>query len=92
MSGQCKDLKNKDFVGKSDPVLIVDILDGKTKTASRLGMTEWVRDNLNPEFKTKIDVDYVFEKRQILRITVLDVDDEKNIPTEYTPKVSLNKL
>jgi hypothetical protein len=86
---QCKDLKNKDFVGKSDPVLIVDILDGKTKTITRLGMTEWVHDDLNPEFKTKIELEYVFEKRQMLRITVLDVDDAANIPTEYTPNVSL---
>jgi hypothetical protein len=89
--GQCNNLRNTDL-GKCDPILIVDILDGQTKAMSRLGKTEWLRDNLNPEFETKIAVEYVFEKMQILRITVLNVDDEANIPTEYTPNVMLNSL
>jgi hypothetical protein len=78
------------FIGKSDTVVIVDILNGKTRTtSSRLGMTETVNDNLSPVFDTKIEVDYVFELRQVLRITVLDVDDRANLPTECNPNVIL---
>ena len=75
---------------KSDPIVIVDITDVKSGTTTRLGSTEWIKDNLNPVFQTKVELQYVFEKKQHLRITVLDVDDPKNIPTEYTPNVRVN--
>ncbi len=89
VSGQCEGLVNKDgLIGKSDPIVIVDLLDGKTKAMSRIGMTESIKDDLNPKFQKKLEVDYVFELRQVLRITVLDVDDPSNIPTEYVQNVS----
>jgi hypothetical protein len=83
---------NKDgVIGNSDPIIILDILDGKTKEMSRVGMTETINNDLNPKFQTKLEVNYVFELRQVLRITVLDVDDPANLPTEYTPNVSFKK-
>ena len=75
------------------------ILSTRTCSASRIQLsllislmlsTEWIKDNLNPVFQTKVELQYVFEKKQHLRITVLDVDDPKNIPTEYTPNVRVN--
>ena len=85
---QCNNLVNKDLIGKSDPVVLVDLIEMKSGVVGRLGKTEWIKNNLNPVFQTKIDLKYVFDQKQHLRITVLDVDDPKNIPTEYTPNVS----
>ena len=84
---QCKNLVNKDLFSKSDPMLFVDIMDGRTGVFERLGVTEMIKDNLNPEFKREIELNYVFEKKQHLRITILDVDDPDNYPREYTPNV-----
>ena len=86
---QCNNLVNKDLLGKSDPIVIVDITDVKSGVTTRAGMTECIKNNLNPVFEKKIDIEYIFEKKQHLRITVLDVDDEDNVPAEYTPNVSM---
>ena len=86
---QCNNLVNKDLLSKSDPIVIVDLVEVKSGKICRLGQTEWIKDNLNPVFQDKIELKYIFEQKQHLRITVLDVDDPKNIPTEYTPNVSV---
>ena len=74
-------------MSKSDPIVIVDMMD-KSAIFTRLGATEWIQNELNPEFKTELEMDYIFEKKQHLRITVLDVDDPDSLPQEYTPNVS----
>ena len=35
----------------------------KTKQWIRLGQTEQIKDDLNPDFKTRFNVNYFFEKR-----------------------------
>lgn len=42
---------------------------------TKLGTTEMVADNLNPEFVTDIPVDYYFEIQQNLEVNIYDVDD-----------------
>ena len=42
------------------------------------GRTESIRDNLNPEWATKIEIDYFFEEEQKLRIEVYDKDSSRN--------------
>ena len=79
------------MVGKSDPIVIVDKTEVKSGVTTRVGMTECIKETLNPEFTKKIDFEYIFEEKQHLRITVLDVDDQSNIPTEYTPHVSKDR-
>mmetsp|Transcript_46909 Transcript_46909/g.114263 ORF Transcript_46909/g.114263 Transcript_46909/m.114263 type:complete len:557 (+) Transcript_46909:148-1818(+) len=81
---KCKDLVNKDLLSKSDPMVIVN-LEGKGGNFSYIGQTEWIQDNVNPEFQTKIEMDYTFEQKQNLRFIVIDVDDPKKIPTSYVP-------
>ncbi len=74
-------------MSQSDPILVVDIMDGRSGSFQRLGETEWIKDNANPVFTKEIELNYVFEKKQRLRITILDVDDEDQVPKEYTPNV-----
>jgi hypothetical protein len=77
------------MLSKSDPVVIVDLVEVKSGKIGRLGKTEWIKDNCNPVFKQTIDLQYVFDQKQHLRITVLDVDSEDIIPTEYVANVRL---
>jgi len=38
------------------------------------GQTEVIKDNLNPDFTTKISLPYFFEKTQLLKFVMVDVD------------------
>ena len=42
----------------------------------KLGQTEVIHDNLNPEFVKKIIVDYHFEETEWYKIEVYDEDDQ----------------
>jgi len=56
----CKNLPNLDVGSKTDPFCVVWELKGNRKT--RVGNTECILDNLNPEFVTTIEVNYHFEE------------------------------
>lgn len=45
----------------------------------RLGITEVIMDNLNPSWVKSFDVQYNFEKREMFRIDIYDVDDTANV-------------
>ncbi|KAG5474361.1 hypothetical protein LSCM1_03141 [Leishmania martiniquensis] len=73
---KCSNLIDADTFSKSDPyVVLYDATLGNTKNA--IGKTEVIRNNLNPEFKTCIPVNYFFETRQTLRVEVWDSDKGK---------------
>jgi len=67
----CKNLKNKDTLSKSDPMIELYMND------TFVGRTEKVKNNLNPTFNTPITVKYNFEKLQNLTIKIIDIDDDK---------------
>ena len=47
-----------------------------TKTLKqKIGQTECIFDNLNPDFVTKVEVDYYFEENQSFLIEAYDMDD-----------------
>ncbi|EGC37249.1 hypothetical protein DICPUDRAFT_150160 [Dictyostelium purpureum] len=74
LSIKCSSLKNKDLVSKSDPRVYVY---SKEVTGMALvGKTETIKNNLNPEFKEIISIDYHFEKLQALEFIVVDIDKE----------------
>uniref|UniRef100_A0A6G1SD13 Copine-8 n=1 Tax=Aceria tosichella TaxID=561515 RepID=A0A6G1SD13_9ACAR len=75
LSISCKDLPDCDIVTKSDPQVIVYMLDlsGKDKQCE-IGRTEVIQDNLNPKFAKKILLQYHFEQIQHLRFEVFDID------------------
>jgi len=41
----------------------------------KVGQTEVVADNLNPQFLTTVNIDYFFEQQQNLRLDIYDADD-----------------
>jgi hypothetical protein len=75
LSISCKDLPDCDIVTKSDPQVIVYMLDlnGNEKLCE-IGRTEVIQDNLNPKFAKKILLQYHFEQIQHLRFEVYDID------------------
>ena len=72
---KCAKLKKMDTWSKSDPVVRVYIKDKPTETIWRkLGETEVIQDNLDPEFKKTVTVPYKFEMNQFIKFEVMDED------------------
>jgi len=74
ISLSAKKLVDRDLTSKSDPLAVIFMYDVPTKRWYEAGRTESIRDNLNPEWAQKIDVDYFFEEEQKMRIEVYDKD------------------
>ena len=72
----CKKLKDLDLLSKSDPKVRIYLKQGKDTQYKMIGQTEVVKNNLNPEFKTAIEMFYQFEMHQYLKFEVIDYDSE----------------
>ena len=70
----CRKLKNMDVFSKSDPVCRVYEWTEKNKQWTRIGATERLTNNLNPDFKTTIQALYFFERNQKFKFEVVDDD------------------
>ena len=76
---QCKNLKDMDTFSKSDPQLVVSM----SMPAFRQNAAQWneiwksevIDNNLNPIFSKTLEMDYIFERTQKLRIEVRDIDN-----------------
>jgi copine 1/2/3 len=69
---KCTNLIDKDVTSKSDPTaFLYEITNGGKRL---IGRTETIKDNLNPVFKTAINVDYRFEVSQQMMVVITDVD------------------
>uniref|UniRef100_A0A8C2F3F1 Copine-3 n=1 Tax=Cyprinus carpio TaxID=7962 RepID=A0A8C2F3F1_CYPCA len=75
LSISCNNLLDKDVGSKSDPlcVLLQSIGDDKWTEVER---TERVKNCQDPEFSTKLHIDYHFEKVQKLKFGVYDIDNK----------------
>jgi copine 1/2/3 len=69
---KCSKLKDTDVTSKSDPYAV--LYETTDRRNVQVGRTEVVRNNLNPEFKTCMAVNYFFEIRQTMRVEVWDKD------------------
>ena len=59
---QARNLKDLDTFSKSDPQVRVYVKDGPTvSTWRKVGETEVIQNNLNPDFRTTVQVFYQFE-------------------------------
>jgi len=67
-------LRNADVGSKSDPIAVV-YLRTEDRPYTEIGRTEWLKDNLNPNFVKTIRVRYTFEVTQYLRFVLYDIDD-----------------
>jgi len=75
----CRDLKNLDIIGFSDPfVQVYKMVGGK---GVLVGETEVVKDSLNPDFATTITLDYVFQEKQLIQFEIFDKDWKKRKET-----------
>lgn len=79
ISVKCDKLKDTDFIGKSDPRAKLMSMD--QSNPHELGVTETAKNNLSPEFNTKLTVDYFFQQSQRMRIVIEDEDG----PNKYEP-------
>ena len=73
---KCLKLKDLDTFSKSDPQCFVYIM--MNNTWAKIGETELIMDNLNPEFKTSIKTTYTFEVAQNIKFEVIDYDSPGN--------------
>ena len=69
----CRNLTDLDVFSKSDPCVMVEELFAGNRT-TKLGQTETVKNNLNPDFTKAVMTDYFFEVEQRLRFIVADQD------------------
>jgi len=63
-----RNLVDRDKFSKSDPVCVVYSKNMYTNEYIEEGRTEQVKNNLNPEWRTKFTVEYHFEERQVCYI------------------------
>lgn len=71
----CKNLKDMDTFGKSDPFISLSISEGKPTNPPKVTwQSEIIKDNLNPTFKKSLVVMYKFEMNQYVRLCVYDDD------------------
>ena len=87
----CRKLKNMDILSKTDAQLVIYSSIQDKRGPSRetcLGKTEIVFDSLNPDFAKSFEMDFIFERKQIIRIEVRDIDDGKGDHYERMGEVS----
>jgi len=58
---KCRKLKDLDVMSKSDPKVIVYMKTNNSAPWEKIGQTEVLNDNLNPDFKTSFEIFYQFE-------------------------------
>ena len=88
----CKNLKNLDLLSKSDPKCIVYLRTNNTSAWTRIGVTETIKDNLNPDFTTLIPIFYQFERHQYLKFEIIDVDSETEFEVIGSAETTLGKI
>ncbi|XP_064487021.1 copine-8-like isoform X2 [Ornithodoros turicata] len=74
ISVSCRQLKDKDFFSKSDPMCVLFMRECDSDSWREVGRTEMIDNCLNPDFVTKFIVDYYFEERQQLLFKLFDID------------------
>lgn len=69
-----RNLKDMDLYSKSDPICVVMEKAADNDLWFEVGRTEFQANNLNPDFKTTIDLEFFFEREQLLRFEFIDDD------------------
>ncbi|KAK4304696.1 hypothetical protein Pmani_023368 [Petrolisthes manimaculis] len=82
LSLAAKNLRDMDALSKSDPLCIVYLKETGMDRYSEIGRTEMIKDQLNPQWIRKVEVDYRFEERQLLRFSVFDWDTSSSKPED----------
>ena len=83
-------LKDLDAFSKSDPVCIV--FEKVNGNWTKIGKTEQVKNNLNPDFTTAFEVPYFFEKQQDYKFVMIDGDGDGDYDTIGEVETTMGKL
>ena len=77
----CAKLKDKDFLSKSDPMVIVfvEVPKGDKRVWKEYDRTECIKNDLNPTFIKSIVIEYYFEVYQRLKFEVYDKDSSSDV-------------
>jgi hypothetical protein len=70
MTISCRKLPSKDLLSKCDPVVLVYVKNGRAGTWNLAGQTETQVDQADPDFRTKILVDFKYEIIQDVKFEV----------------------
>lgn len=73
----CRKLMDVETFSKSDPFVEVHYRTRETESV-KLGQTEVIWDNLNPDYVKSFILDYYFEEQQYLEFKVFDANMEQN--------------
>lgn len=82
-------LRDRDWIGKSDPIVNVYEPRHPTLDADRvtewksLGSTETLKNNVNPTWTKLVKARYYFERHQPLRFVIVDVDNFKTLKGDH---------
>ena len=88
----CRDLADMDIGGKSDPYAICYLKGEKDKKWYKLGKTETQYEKLDPNFEKQFEINYLFERNQVVRIEVYDEDNDGSDDLIGNFDCPLNKL
>uniref|UniRef100_A0AC34RA23 C2 domain-containing protein n=1 Tax=Panagrolaimus sp. JU765 TaxID=591449 RepID=A0AC34RA23_9BILA len=75
---KASNLKDRDVFSKSDPICVIfEAVHSKGSHGqfAEIGRTECVKNCLNPEWNTKVVLDYFFEERQRMKFEIYDIDN-----------------
>jgi len=79
---RCESLANTDVLSKSDPMCVL-FVKGKAGEWLEYGRTELIKDTLDPSWQKKFIIDFKFEERQMLKLSVYDMDSESSRLTDH---------
>lgn len=78
MTLSAQNLINADVLSKSDPYCVIQMKESWQEKYFEIGRTEIIKDNLNPEWVKKFEINFNFETVQKLRFEVWDQDTNGN--------------
>ena len=69
-----RNLRDMDVFSKSDPICVISTKPFGSQNWMEIKRTECISNNLNPQWVTKVQIQYMFEEQQHLKFDVFDVD------------------
>ena len=74
LSISAKNLRDMDVFSKSDPMCVVSTKPFGSQNYMEIKRTECIHNNVNPQWVTKVQMNYMFEEQQHLKFDIYDVD------------------
>jgi len=74
LSLAARNLRDMDVFSKSDPICVVSTKPFGSHNYMEIKRTECIDNNLNPQWVTKVQMNYMFEEQQHLKFDIYDVD------------------